>query len=98
MDLLEQLEVTIDLERSVARLSVAPRNFSELTLIAEMEKVIVLCSTAFNNADAERLGACVDSEFALSSTRGELHGRDQAVNYLQQYFSPTPRASLDEDE
>ncbi len=54
MDLLEQLEVAIDLERSVARLNVAPRNFSELTLIAEIEKAIVFCSTAFNNADAER--------------------------------------------
>ena len=89
-----QLGVTIDLERSVARLSVAPRNFSELTLIAEMEKAIVFCSTAFNNADAERLGACFDPEFALSSPRGELHGRDQAVNYFQQYFSLTPRAHL----
>jgi SnoaL-like domain len=51
-------------------------------------------STAFNNADAERLGACFDPEFALSSPRGELHGRDQAVNYFQQYFSLTPRAHL----
>jgi predicted SnoaL-like aldol condensation-catalyzing enzyme len=94
VDLLEQLEVTIDLERSVARLSVGPRNFSEPTLIAEMEKAIVFCSTAFNNADAERLAACFDPEFALSSPRGELHGRDQAVNYFQQYFSLTPRAHL----
>ena len=94
MDLLEQLEVTIDLERSVARLSVAPQNFPEPALIAEMEKAIVFCSTAFNNADAERLGTCFDPEFALSSPHGELHGRDQAVNYFQQYFSLTPRAHL----
>jgi ketosteroid isomerase-like protein len=93
VDLLEQLEVTIDLERSVARLIVAPRN-AEQSLIAEMEKAIVFCSTAFNNADADRLAACFDPEFALSSPRGELHGRDQAVNYFQQYFSLTPRAHL----
>ena len=94
VDLLEQLEVTIDLERSVARLSAAPRNFSELALIAEMEKAIVSCSTAFNNADAERLASCFDPEFALSSPHGELHGRDQAANYFQQYFSLTPHAHL----
>jgi ketosteroid isomerase-like protein len=94
VDLLEQLEVTIDLERRVARLGVAPRNFSELALIAEMEKAIVSCSRAFNNADAEKLASCFDPEFALSSPRGELHGRDQAVNYFRQYFSVTPHAHL----
>jgi ketosteroid isomerase-like protein len=82
------------LERSVARLSAAPRNFSEQALIAEMEKAIVSCSTAFNNADAERLASCFDPEFALSSPHGELHGRDQAANYFQQYFSLTPHAHL----
>ena len=94
VDLLEQLEVTIDLERGVARLGLAPRSFSELALIAEMEKAIASCSTAFNNADVERFASCFDPEFALSSPRGELHGRDQAVNYFQQYFSLTPHAHL----
>ncbi len=94
VDLLEQLEVTIDLERSVARLGVAPKNVAELALIAEMEKVIVSCSTAFNNADAEKLASCFDPEFALSSPRGELHGRDEAVNYFRQYFSLTPQPHL----
>jgi hypothetical protein len=94
VDLLEQLKVTIDLERSVARLGVAPRNVSELALIAEMEKAMVSCSTTFNNADAEKLASCFDPEFALSSPHGELHGRDQAVNYFRQYFSLTPHAHL----
>ena len=99
VDLLEQLEVTIDLERSVARLSVAPRNFSEPTLIAEMEKAIVFCSTAFNNADAERLGACFAPEFALSSPRGELHGQRSGRELLSAVLQPdSARASLDEDE
>jgi len=98
VDLLERLEVTIDLERSVARLGVAPRNSSEnsseLSLIFEMQKAIESCSAAFNNADAEALTSCFDPEFALSSPRGELRGVDQAMNYFQQYFGTTPHARL----
>jgi ketosteroid isomerase-like protein len=94
VDLLEQLAVTIDLERSVARLGVEQENSPELTLIAEMEKAIESCSAAFNNADAERLASCFDPEFALSSPRGELHGRDQAMNYFRQYFGMSPHAHL----
>jgi ketosteroid isomerase-like protein len=94
VDLLEQLEVTIDLESSVARLGVAPRNSPELSLIAEMKKVIESCSAAFNNADAEILASCFDPEFTLSSPGGELHGRDQAMNYFRQYFGMSPRAHL----
>lgn len=94
VDLLERLEVTIDLERRVARLGVAPRNSSELSLIVEMQKAIESCSAAFNNADAEALTSCFDPEFALSSPRGELHGVDQAVNYFQQYFGTSPHARL----
>jgi ketosteroid isomerase-like protein len=95
VDLLEQLQVTIDLERSVARLgAAAPQKSSELSRIAEMKKAIESCSEAFNNADAERLASCFDPEFALSSPRGELHGRDQAMNYFQQYFDMSPHAHL----
>lgn len=94
VDLLEQLGVTIDLERSVARLGVGPRNSAELSLIAETEKAIESCSAAFNDADAERLASCFDPEFTLSSPRGELHSRDQAMNYFQQYFGMSPHAHL----
>lgn len=92
VDLLEQLQVTIDLERSVAR--VAPRNSAELSLVAEMGKAIVSCSAAFNDADAERLASCFDPQFTLSSPRGELHGREQAMNYFRQYFGLSPHAHL----
>jgi len=94
VDLLEQLEVTIDLERSVARLSVAPRNSPEWSLIVEMQKAIASCTAAFNNADAERLASCFDSGFVLSSPTGELHGIDQAMNYFRQYFGMSPHAHL----
>jgi ketosteroid isomerase-like protein len=96
VDLLERLGVTIDLERSVARLGAvpaAPRN-SEPSLIAEMEKAIEACSAAFNSADIERLAACFDPEFVLRSPGGELHGRDQTTNYFRQYFGASPQAHL----
>lgn len=94
VDLLEQLGVTIDLERSVARLGLGPPNSTELSLIVEMQKAIVSCSASFNNADAETLASCFDPEFALSSPRGELHGRSQAMNYFRQYFAVSPHAHL----
>jgi len=93
VDLLEQLGVTIDLERSLARLGVAPAN-TELLLIADVEKTLESCSAAFNNADAESLAACVDPEFVLSSPVGELHGRDQTANYFRRYFGMSPHARL----
>lgn len=95
VDLLERLGVTIDLERSVARLGEGPApRTSEPSLIAEMEKAIELCSAAFNNADIEKLAACFDPEFVLRSPGGELHGREQASNYFRQYFGMSPQAHL----
>ena len=92
VDLLEQLGVTIDLQRSVARLGIAAPTSSEVSVIAEMEQAMHSCSEAFNNADAAKLAACFDPDFVLSSPSGELHGRDQATTHLQQmYFGVTPR-------
>jgi ketosteroid isomerase-like protein len=95
VDLLERLGVTIDLQRSVARLGIAPRSGSEESAIADMEKAMHSCSEAFNNADADRLAACFDPDFVLSSPGGELRGRDQATNHFRQmYFGMTPRVHL----
>src|ERR1700733_1593659 len=91
VDLLEQLGVTIDLPRSVARLGIAAPSISEVSVIAEMEQAMHSCSEAFNNADAAKLAACFDHDFVLSSPAGELRGREQATNHLQQtYFGLTP--------
>ena len=95
VDLLERLGVTIDLQRSVARLGIAPRSGSEESAIADMEQVMHSCSEAFNNADADKLAACFDPDFVLSSPGGELRGRDQATNHFRQlYFGMTPRVHL----
>ena len=93
VDLLEELGVTIDLQRSVARLGIAAPSSSEISVIAEMEQAMHSCAEAFNNADAAKLAACFDPDFVLSSPAGELRGRDQATNHFQQiYFGLTPRA------
>jgi ketosteroid isomerase-like protein len=95
VDLLEQLGVSIDLKRSVARLGVAAPSASEASLIADMEQAMHSCSEAFNNADADRLASCFDPDFILSSPSGELHGRDQATNHFRkQYFGRTPHVHL----
>ena len=91
VDLLEQLGVTIDLQRSVARLGIAAPSSSEVSVIAEMEQAMHSCAEAFNNADAATLAACFDPDFVLSSPAGELRGRDQATNHFQQtYFGASP--------
>jgi ketosteroid isomerase-like protein len=95
VDLLEQLGVTIDLKRSVARLGMAPSSSAEESLIADMDKAMHSCSEAFNNKDAEKLASCLDPDFVLSSPSGELRGRDEATNHFQQrYFGETPRVHL----
>ena len=95
VDLLEQLGVTIDLQRSVARLGIAGPSSTELSTITEMERAMHSCAQAFNNADATDLATCFDPDFVLSSPSGELRGRDQATNYFQQmYFGLNPRVHL----
>ena len=95
VDLLEQLGVTIDLKRSVARLGLAPPSSSEASVIEDMDKAIHSCSEAFNNQDADKLASCFDPDFVLSSPSGELRGRDEATNHFQQkYFATTSYVHL----
>jgi ketosteroid isomerase-like protein len=95
VDLLERLGVSIDLQRSVARLGIAPRSGSEESAIADMQQAMHSCSEAFNNADADKLATCFDPDFVLSSPGGELRGRDQATNHFRRlYFGMTPRVHL----
>ena len=95
VDLLEQLDVTIDLQRSVARLGVPPLNSSELSLIADMERAMQSCSDAFNDADAIGLAFCFDRDFVLSLPEAAYRGRDQAANYFrQQYFDMHPHVHM----
>jgi ketosteroid isomerase-like protein len=95
VDLLEQLGVTLDLKRSVARLGTGPPNAAEASLIADLEQAMHSCLEAFNDADVDRLAFCFDPDFVLSSPSGELHGRNQAIDHFRkQYFGMTPHAHL----
>jgi len=94
VDLLEKLGVTIDLERGVVHLTPSSQPAADVNVAAGIEESINSCLEAFNHSDAERLGSCFDSEFALTSPRGELHGRDEAVNYLRQYFGASSHGRL----
>ena len=95
IDLLEQLGITIDLKRSVARLGIAAPSSSEAFLIADMDKAMHSCSEAFNNKDADKLASCFDPDFVLSTPSGELRGRDEATTHFQQkYFGTTPYVHL----
>jgi ketosteroid isomerase-like protein len=91
VDLLEQLNVTIDLERSVAHLGVIPPNAAELAVIGDMQKAMQGCSEAFNAADAEQLAKCLDPDFVLISPSGEYHGRESATDHFRRaFFSSNP--------
>jgi hypothetical protein len=94
VDLLEQLNVTIDLKRSVVRLGVTPANPSESALIREMDKAMQGCSTAFNAADGEHLARCFDRDFVLIRPEGEYHGRESAIEHFRPFFAASPPMRL----
>jgi ketosteroid isomerase-like protein len=89
VDLLEQLNVTIDLKRSVAHLGLMPPSAAEVALIRDMGKAMQGCAAAFDAADAERLAQCFDPDFVLISPEGEYHGRESAREHFLQAFSAT---------
>lgn len=94
VDLLEQLNVTIDLKKSVAHLGVAPANSADSAIIREMDKAMQGCSEAFNAADAENLAQCFDPDFVLIRPEGEYHGRESAIEHFRHFFSATPPMRL----
>jgi ketosteroid isomerase-like protein len=95
VDLLEQLNVTIDLKRSVAHLGLTAPDPTELAMIRDMQKSMQGCSQAFNAADADQLAKCLDPDFVLVSPGGEYHGRASATDHFRRaYFSSNPPARM----
>lgn len=95
VDLLEQLGMTIDLKRRVARMSAPPADPAEASEISEMEAAIDGCSDAFNEADRQRLAACFDADLVLNTPWGEYRGRQNVAEYLgQRFFALNPRVRL----
>lgn len=95
VDLLEQLGMTIDLQRRVARFGLPSADSRESSVINDMESAMYTCSVAFNNADDEKLAACFDRDLVLNTPWGEYRGRERASEYLRQrFFSLTSRVRI----
>jgi ketosteroid isomerase-like protein len=95
VDLLEQLNVTIDLKRSVAHFGGAVPTAAELAVIRDMQNAMQGCEEAFNAADAEKLAKCLDPDFVLISPTGEYHGRESATDHFRRaFFSSNPPAQM----
>jgi hypothetical protein len=85
IDLLEQMGVTLDLRRRIARLGL-PEPQDVLAQYAEMEQAMGPCHQAFNDGAAQKLEACFDPEIILYNKSGEYRGRKQVMAYLQDHF------------
>jgi SnoaL-like domain/Aspartyl protease len=84
IDLLEQMGVTLDLRRRIARLGLEPQDAQ--AKYAEMELAMGPCHKAFNEGKAQELEACFDPEIILYNKWGEYRGRKQVMAYLQENF------------
>jgi len=85
VDLLDRMGVTIDLQRKVAVLNLAPADSK--ARFDEMESAMHHCNVAFNQAKASELEDCFDPEIVLYTQHGEFRGRTQVMQYLnEQYF------------
>ena len=85
IDLLDRMGVTIDLQRKVAVLNLAPADSK--ARFDEMETAMHHCNIAFNQAKPSELEDCFDPEIVLYTQHGEFRGRKQVMQYLnEQYF------------
>lgn len=95
VDLLEKLGVTIDLERSVARMD-SLQGSPETPVILEMESAMRSCWEAFNDAQADKLEQCFDPDVVMGLPTVEYRGRERAGQYLRErYFQGEPHAHLE---
>lgn len=89
VDLLDRLGVTIDLQRKIASMQLAPTD--PKGMYAEMEQAMHPCNMAFNEARAAELEGCFDPEIVLYTPDGEYRGRKQVMQYLNDtYFKFAP--------
>jgi len=84
VDLIQQMGLTIDLQRHIGLLPGKP--IDAKARYAEMEKEMQECNMAFNLGKAEELKECFDPEVVLYSPLGEFRGRDQVMEYLQKRY------------
>jgi hypothetical protein len=95
IDLLEKLGVTIDLQRSVARMD-SLQGSPETPVIVEMESAMRSCWEAFNNQETDKLEQCFDPDVVMSLPTVEYRGRECAGRYLRdRYFRADPHVRLE---
>ena len=84
VDLIQQMGLTIDLQRHVGLMKGKP--IDARASYAEMEKEMHDCNMAFNLGKSEELKECFDPEVVLYTPLGEFRGRDQVMEYLQKRY------------
>jgi hypothetical protein len=84
VDLIQQMGLTIDLQRQIGLLKGKP--IDARASYAEMKKEMQECNMAFNLGKAEELKDCFDPEVVLYTPLGEFRGRDQVMEYLQKRY------------
>jgi len=93
-DMIEATGITVDLKRQVASLPGSEE--SEDLQISEVKRDLDRCVVAFNRADAEVFGSCLDPHIALFTSRGEFYGREEVLQYFRaRYFNVVPTPSLE---
>jgi hypothetical protein len=91
VDLIQQMGLTIDLQRHIGLLKGKP--IDARASYAEMEKAMQECNLAFNFGKADQLKECFDPEVVLYTPLGEFRGRDHVMKYLQnRYLRFAPNA------
>jgi hypothetical protein len=84
VDLIQQMGLTIDLQRHMGLLK--GKAIDARASYAEMEKEMRECNMAFNLGKSEELKECFDPEVVLYTPLGEFRGRDQVMEYLQKRY------------
>ncbi len=84
VDLIQQMGLTIDLQRHIGLLKGKP--IDARASYAEMEKEMQECNMAFSLGKAEELKECFDPEVVLYTPLGEFRGRNQVMEYLQKRY------------
>jgi uncharacterized protein (TIGR02246 family) len=88
VDLLDRMGVTIDLQRKVAVLNLAPAD--PKASFDQMESAMHHCNDAFNHARASELEDCFDPEIVLYTQHGEFRGRKEVMQYLKDVYFKDP--------
>ena len=93
VDLLSRLGATVNLKEHTARLG--PDAVTSEAALLELHQQLSLCEDAFNRADEQAFGDCLDPDVVTFTPVGDFYGRPANMNYYRKaYFQQTPRAQL----